>query len=128
MTQSTVEKTKVIRPRPRTFSKNLPWLRGKTIIMDKTQTKENSSKPFQIPSPGDDDGILWWDNMLCDPDINRGTITWTDEQAIMEGGGEKEKSGTQGAGRDPFSFVQEDQSDFLMDNMDLWDIWGADLK
>ncbi|KAE9466725.1 hypothetical protein C3L33_01355, partial [Rhododendron williamsianum] len=96
--------------------------------MTQSTTKENSSKPFQIPSPGDDDGILWWDNMLCDPDSNRGTITWTDEEAIMEGGGEKEKSGMQGAGRDPFSFVQEDQSDFLMDNMDLWDIWGADLK
>ncbi|KAF7128857.1 hypothetical protein RHSIM_Rhsim10G0209900 [Rhododendron simsii] len=120
MTQSTVEKTEVIRPRPRTFSKNLSWLRGKTVIPDKTQTKENSSKPFQIPSPGDDDGILWWDNMLCDPDITRGTITWTDEEAIMEGGGEKEKSSMQGAGRDSFSCVQEDQSgwsDFLMDNM-----------
>ncbi|KAI8541948.1 hypothetical protein RHMOL_Rhmol08G0100500 [Rhododendron molle] len=98
---------------------------------DKTQTKENSSEPFQIPSPGDDDGILWWDNMLCDPDINRGKITWTDEEAIMEGGGKKEKSGMQGAGKDTFSCVQEDQSggsDFLMNNMDLWDILGADLK
>ncbi|XP_058227058.1 transcription factor MYB1-like [Rhododendron vialii] len=131
MTKSTVEKTEVIRPRPRTFSKNLSWLRGKTIITEKTQMKENFSEPFQIPSPGDDDGILWWDNMLSDPDINRGTITWTDEKAIMEGGGEKKKSGMQEAGRDSFNCVQEDQSDwsdFLIDNMDLWDILGADLK
>ncbi|KAF7129604.1 hypothetical protein RHSIM_Rhsim10G0210000 [Rhododendron simsii] len=131
MSQSTVEKNEVIRPRPRTFSKNLPWLRGKTVIPDKTQTKKNSSEPFQIPSPVDDDGILWWNNMLCDPNITRGTITWTDEEAIMGGGGEKEKSGMQRASRDPFSYVQEDQSgwsDFLMDNMDAWDILGADLK
>ncbi|KAG5535412.1 hypothetical protein RHGRI_023244 [Rhododendron griersonianum] len=130
-TKVTMEKTKVIRPQPRTFSKNLPSHRGKTIIMDKTQTEENFSEPFQIPSPRDDEGILWWDNMLSDPDINRGTITWTDEEAIMEGGGEKEKSIMQGAGRDPFSCVQEDQSgwsNLFMDNMDLWDILGADLK
>ncbi|KAG5535411.1 hypothetical protein RHGRI_023243 [Rhododendron griersonianum] len=87
MTQSTMEKTKVIRPQSRTFSKNLPWMMGKTIITDKTdQTKENFSKPFPTPSPGDDDRILWWDNMLSDPDINKGMITWTNEEVIMEGG------------------------------------------
>ncbi|KAG5535408.1 hypothetical protein RHGRI_023240 [Rhododendron griersonianum] len=126
MTHSTMEKTKVIRPRPRTFSKNLPWQMDKTVITDKTQTKENFSNSFQTPSPGDDDGILWWDNMLSDPDINSGMIKWTNEEAIMEGGGEKEKSGMQEAGRDPFSCVQQDDqsgwSDFFMDNMDLWDI------
>ncbi|XP_058227055.1 transcription factor MYB1-like [Rhododendron vialii] len=126
MTQSTMEKIKVIRPRPRTFSKNLPWRMGKTVITDKTQTKENFSNPFQSPSPGDDDGILWWDNMLTDPDINEGMIKWTNEEAIMEGGGEKEKSGMQGAGRDPFSCIQQDNqsnwSDLFMDNIDLQDI------
>ncbi|KAG5535409.1 hypothetical protein RHGRI_023241 [Rhododendron griersonianum] len=71
MTQRTMEKTNLIRPRPRTFSKNLPWQMGKTIIIDKARTKENFSNPFQTSSPGDDDGILWWDNMLSDPDINR---------------------------------------------------------
>ncbi|KAF7134381.1 hypothetical protein RHSIM_Rhsim08G0087800 [Rhododendron simsii] len=131
MTQSTMEKIKVIRPQPRTFLKNLPLLMGKTIITDKTdQMKENFSKPIPIPSPGDDDGIFWWDNMLSDPDINRGMITWTNEEVIMEGGGEKVKLGMQGAGSDPFSCVQEDDqndwSDFCMDNMDLWDILGDD--
>ncbi|KAF7134953.1 hypothetical protein RHSIM_Rhsim08G0087600 [Rhododendron simsii] len=111
---------------------NLPWLMGKTVITDKTdQTKENFSKPFQIPSPGDDNGILWWDNMLSDPDINREMITWTNEEVIMEGGGEQEKSSMRRADRDPFRCVQEDQngwSDFLMDNMDLRDVLGDDLK
>ncbi|KAI8541955.1 hypothetical protein RHMOL_Rhmol08G0101000 [Rhododendron molle] len=130
MTQSTMEKTKVIRPQPRTFSKNLPWLMGKTIITDKTdKTKENFSMPFPTPSSGDDDGILWWDNMLSDPDINKGMITWTNEEVITEGGGEKVKSGMQGAGNDPFSCVpkddQNDWSDFFMDN-NLWDILGDD--
>ncbi|KAF7135043.1 hypothetical protein RHSIM_Rhsim08G0087300 [Rhododendron simsii] len=128
MTQSTTEKTEVIRPRPRTFSKNLPWQIGKIVITDKTQTKENFSNPFQTPSPGDDDGILWWDNILSDPDINRGMMKWTNEEAIMEGGGEKETSGMQGAGRDTFSIVQQDDqsdwNDFFMDSMDLWDISG----
>ncbi|XP_058227056.1 transcription factor MYB1-like [Rhododendron vialii] len=129
MTQSTMEKTEVIRPQPRTFSKNLPWLMGKTIITDKTdQTKENFSKPFPTPSLGDDDGILWWDNMLSDPDINKGMITWTNHE--LEGGGEKVELGMQAAGSNLFSCVQEDDqndwSDFCMDNMDLWDILGDD--
>ncbi|XP_058227054.1 transcription factor MYB1-like [Rhododendron vialii] len=130
MTQSTKEKIKVIRPQPWTFSKNLPWLMGKTVISDKTQTKENFFEPFQTCSLGDDDGILWWDNMLSDPDVNQGMITWTNDEVIMEGGSEQEKLGMQRAGRDPFRCVQEDQSgwsDFFMDNMDLWDILGDDL-
>ncbi|KAH7851352.1 hypothetical protein Vadar_010388 [Vaccinium darrowii] len=99
---------------------------------DNIQTRvPNLSKPSQTQPPGDDDGTLWWDNMLFDSEISRGMMTWTNdgsnEEVMMVGRGEKVKSGMQGAGGDHYSCVQEDQSDWsdiFMDNMDLWDILG----
>nr|QWW89534.1 MYBA2 transcription factor [Vaccinium myrtillus] len=131
-TPNTTEMTTIIRPRPRTFSKNLRVLMGNTVIADNIQTRvPNLSQPSQTQPPGDDEGALWWDNMLFDSEISRGMMTWTNngsnEEVRMVDRSEKVKSGMQGASGDYYSCVQEDQSDWsdiFMDNMDLWDVLG----
>nr|QWW89533.1 MYBA1 transcription factor [Vaccinium myrtillus] len=131
-TPNTTERTTIIRPRPQTLSKNLRVLMGSTVIADNIQTRDtNLSNPSQTQPPGDDDGTLWWDNMLFDYEISRGMMTWSNdgsnEEAMMVDSGEEAKSGTQGAGGDHYSCVQEDRSDWsdiFMDNVDLWNILG----
>ncbi|KAH7851084.1 hypothetical protein Vadar_007062 [Vaccinium darrowii] len=124
--------TTIIRPRPRTFSKNLRVLMGNIVIEDNIQTRvPNLSQQSQTQPPGDDEGALWWDNMLLDSEISRGMMMSTNdgsnEEVMMVDRGEKVKPGMQGAGGDYYSCVQEDQSDWndiFMDNMDLWDVLG----
>lgn len=135
-TQSTMEKTTIIRPRPRTFSKNLPWLmKGKNTITENIATKEDVSKPSPTPPQGnddDDDGTLWWENMFVDSEINKGIMTWStnDHEEPIIGhivlGGEMVKSRVEGVD-DYYSCEQKDQSDWsdiFMENVDLWNLLG----
>ncbi|XP_057500387.1 transcription factor MYB1-like isoform X3 [Actinidia eriantha] len=125
-TQKTIQ-PKPIRPQPRTFSKNLPWLMGKTFIQDNTRpTGDNHPKPSPAPPPppGDNE-ISLWDNMLVGPEIENRS-TWS-----IDGHYWDEKVTSSIAGGCGENYVQEDPrewSDIFIDNMNIWEILGMDKQ
>ncbi|CAL5326069.1 unnamed protein product [Camellia sinensis] len=113
--------TKAIRPRPRTFSKNLIWLKSKTTAIANIETRNNLFKQLSPPlSPPRDDGISWWENMFVDLEINK-EITLSIDGSNEEKWHEKE---TQGILAIVDSSVQgeSDWNDIFIDKMDLWDL------
>ncbi|KAL7255881.1 hypothetical protein ACSBR1_009926 [Camellia fascicularis] len=82
--QKAIESKKIIRPQPRTFSKNLCWtLKRKTTIKadNYIHARDNLNKMVSTtiqapPQGGDENETLWWDNMIADVEINDHT-SWS---------------------------------------------------
>ncbi|KAL7190789.1 hypothetical protein ACSBR2_022967 [Camellia fascicularis] len=125
--------TKIIRPRPRIFSKNQPWLMDKTTIVENIRTRDNLTEPIPLPPPpppppppSRDDGISW-DNIVVNSKINNG-ITWSANGLIEEGNirnwDEKIRPGIHTSCG---NFIDEDQSDWsdiFFNNVNVWDLLG----
>ncbi|KAL6993951.1 hypothetical protein U1Q18_012060 [Sarracenia purpurea var. burkii] len=110
----------IIRPRPRTFSRNIPWSRGKTVIPETRQNLSTPSPP-QLPPP-------WWDNMVVRPEIETG-ITWladgsTDHQDPSWD--EKARSDVVGAGSSSAQEERREGIDIFIDDLELWNFLGDD--
>ncbi|XP_034707017.1 transcription factor MYB1-like [Vitis riparia] len=57
-------KVTVIKPRPRTFNKNLSYLKGKAAKESYVQSADHTlSKPYSTP-PLSEDGISWLDSLF----------------------------------------------------------------
>nr|AQM49950.1 MYB transcription factor 113 [Liquidambar formosana]QVX18575.1 MYB transcription factor 113 [Liquidambar formosana] len=77
--QKTVVKVNVIKPRPRTFSKRLPWLRenSSTMFDDIHHQQKDNSIILSKPSPQTaaalpvlDGNSQWWETLLVDEDAS----------------------------------------------------------
>nr|CEL26639.1 MYB10 [Ribes nigrum] len=147
------EKTKVIRPQPRTFSKNNLSLLMRTpnshsqveITNNNNNNKNNkingnvptsspsplsmprdlsSSSPLSLSKPLDSrDGIDWWENL----------ISWSEDEPISNLWAEEEVGGRGNEN----TFVQEDQSVLLNNNnnnespsfdMDIWNFLNVEKE
>ncbi|KAF8376719.1 hypothetical protein HHK36_031612 [Tetracentron sinense] len=120
-TQET-EENKVIKPRPRTFAKNSPWLRRRPQItsVDTNQPGDiviMSSTKFDLP----DDGTRWWENVLVGKEGERGTscsIVGSGEELFTGLWVEEMEATTKGGD----TFMEEGKSDwddFCFD-VNLW--------
>ncbi|KAB1211294.1 hypothetical protein CJ030_MR6G021516 [Morella rubra] len=60
-------KVNVIKPRPRTFAKNLTWFSGKPTIMAASfQPKDNVIRDLPPTPLSSEDSIKWWENLFDD--------------------------------------------------------------
>ncbi|KAK2986711.1 hypothetical protein RJ640_010936 [Escallonia rubra] len=125
----TAMKTTIIRPRPRTFSKNLNWMKGKDTNVVSHNNIVPSPENRNKASPAvTDDSMHWWDDLLVDRELGQGV-------AFSLGGSEESRTdelwthemwsiGTKGDER----FLQEGDggfSDYSMD-MDIWELLSSD--
>lgn len=79
------ETVNIIRPRPRTFSKNIRWLKEKSIIENTVQSEDNSlCKPSTTLDPQDSESV-WWENVLGGKEFDQGASSsmGQQEQEIM---------------------------------------------
>ncbi|KAA8547728.1 hypothetical protein F0562_004157 [Nyssa sinensis] len=125
--QKTME-TKIIKPRPRTFSKNLTWLRGNNFMVDNTQPGDSLCTKPTPTSPLEIDGIPWWDDLFVDKEINNGITSWSitglEEQPLTGLWSTEEATVPGNIAGDCSSVDQEVQNgwcDFTID-VDLWDL------
>ncbi|KAK3026837.1 hypothetical protein RJ639_040738 [Escallonia herrerae] len=125
----TAMKTTIIRPRPRTFSKNPSWLKGThTNVMSHNNIVPSLENRNKASPTVTDDSMHWWDDLVVDEELGQGvpfslggseeprtTELWTHELLSI---------GTKGDER----FVQKGDggfSDYSM-NMDIWDLLSSD--
>ncbi|KAJ9682663.1 hypothetical protein PVL29_018561 [Vitis rotundifolia] len=64
-------KIKVIRPRPRPFTKNLYWLERKELLENDQSKLHIPRKPFSTTPPSEDGLNSWWESLFSDKEENK---------------------------------------------------------
>ncbi|KAF8389999.1 hypothetical protein HHK36_024519 [Tetracentron sinense] len=117
-TQETEEK-KVIKPQPRTFSKNSLWLRRETTSVDTNQPGDIVAMSSTKFPP--DDGTPWWENVLVGKEVEKETscsIVGSGEDFFTGLWVEEMEATTKGG----HTFVEEGKIEWddLSFDVDLW--------
>ncbi|CBI33525.3 hypothetical protein VitviT2T_021704 [Vitis vinifera] len=119
-------KVTVIKPRPRTFNKNLSYLKGKAAKESDVQSADHTlSKPYSTP-PLSEDGISWLDSLFSGKEGHK-------ESTCFRNGSGKESISSfwdeeiSAATKVGETFVEENESDWnhFSFDMDLWDLLNA---
>nr|ACL97980.1 R2R3 MYBA6 transcription factor splice variant 2 [Vitis vinifera] len=119
-------KVTVIKPRPRTFNKNLSYLKGKAAKESDVQSADHTlCKPYSTP-PLSEDGISWLDSLFSGKEGHK-------ESTCFRNGSGKESISSfwdeeiSAATKVGETFVEENESDWnhFSFDMDLWDLLNA---
>ncbi|XP_034706241.1 transcription factor MYB1-like [Vitis riparia] len=119
-------KVTVIKPRPRTFNKNLSYLKGKAAKESYVQSADHTlSKPYSTP-PLSEDGISWLDSLFSGKEGHKESTCFRDgsgKESISSFWDEEISAATK-VGE---TFVEENESDWnhFSFDMDLWDLLNA---
>ena len=119
-------KVTVIKPRPRTFNKNLSYLKGKAAKESDVQSADHTlSKPYSTP-PLSEDGISWLDSLFSGKEGHKESTCFRDgsgKESISSFWDEEISAATK-VGE---TFVEENESDwnYFSFDMDLWDLLNA---
>nr|URY18931.1 MYB protein [Zanthoxylum bungeanum] len=135
-----VEKINIIKPRPRTFSKNSPWLKGKGVNVISNNIHLGNQNLCRQSAPSDSDHhqqqeneteaeTVWWESLLFGNELDQGVsssmMDWSQEQTTTtDMFAEKSTTGTKE--KDSSGLFEAGQScrsdDFCFDDVELWDI------
>ncbi|KAJ9682673.1 hypothetical protein PVL29_018571 [Vitis rotundifolia] len=119
-------KVTVIKPRPRTFYKNLSYLKGKAAKESDVQSADHTlSKPHSTP-PLSEDGFSWWDSLFSGKEGHEESTCFRDgsaKESISSFWDEETPAATK-VGE---TFLEEKESDWnhFSFDMDLWDLLNA---
>ncbi|RWR75028.1 transcription factor MYB1 [Cinnamomum micranthum f. kanehirae] len=120
-TTTTTTATKIIRPKPRTFSPNSLWLNGvgSSIVEAQLQKMSNNTMPA---SPGED-STLWWKSLLADMEED----TWWSksgevrvEEELPHSSGVEEMERIRKQGDEPMTERELGEWDNMLLDVDLW--------
>jgi hypothetical protein len=122
-----IVKVKVIKPRPRTFSKNFTWLSGKPTTTAESFEPEDNGISICPAIMGSESRIKWWESLLDDKeDDERATCTTSALDKEPSRDLWAEKIAPEAKGGDTFDVGDPScLADFSFD-MSLWEFLNAD--
>ncbi|KAJ0042033.1 hypothetical protein Pint_18605 [Pistacia integerrima] len=68
------------RPRPQAFSKNIRWLKDKSIVENTVQSEDNSLCQPSITLDPQDSESVWWENVLSGKEFDQGASSSSGRQ------------------------------------------------
>ncbi|CAL5366519.1 unnamed protein product [Camellia sinensis] len=121
------EYNNIIKPQPRTFSGNLLFPRGKSVITENIQTEGNLPKAPPTSLLGDCGAPPWWDGSVLDSMEMNSEISWS-----IDGSADQEPfqvpwlprevaTSILAAGDNSVEGGRSDLTDNFTCNLDLWD-------
>uniref|UniRef100_F6HSK4 Uncharacterized protein n=1 Tax=Vitis vinifera TaxID=29760 RepID=F6HSK4_VITVI len=130
MVKDEVEETvkiNAIRPRPRTFTKNLYWLERKELLENDQSELHIPRKPFSTTPPSEDGLNSWWESLFSDKEENK-EITCSIERSANESISclwDEQIAAMPEVGKTSITNGQIEWTDCSFDMDHLWDLINA---